>query len=251
MKTAEYRKLRELEDAYWWYQVLRENVVRRVAGALGNTAVSARVLDAGCGTGGTLAALRQAFPAWELTGLDVDEFAVKTTVQRGLGATVFRSSINRLPFSDRLFDAVISLDVLYHAAVEEDTAMAELHRVLKPNAPLLLNLPAFDVLRGTHDLATHGRRRYTPAGVRALAQRHGFHADFLTCWNTTLAPATWLLRRGRRTAHPLAKSDLRPLPAWLNACLRALARLEWRVANILPLPAGTSVFAVLRKARDS
>ena len=155
-----------------------------------------------------------------------------------------------MPFEDGVFDAVISLDVLVHAAVEEYAAMAELRRVLRPGGPLLLNLAAFDALCGRHDAAVHGVRRYTPARVRALAERHALSVDFLTCWNMTLAPAIWAWRR-IGLVRSSEESDLRPTSTWLNACLRKLVATEWRIARYLPLPFGTSVFAVLRRPLDS
>jgi hypothetical protein len=77
----------------------------------------------------------------------------------------------------------------------------------------------------------------------------GFTIEQLTYWNLSLTPpiaiARWLSRR--QIAREAARSDLRPLPRFLNAALKALATLELRASRHLSLPFGTSVFAVARK----
>jgi SAM-dependent methyltransferase len=242
--------MRALEDSYWWYQALRRSVTRHLRKALGTSQTARCVLDAGCGTGGTLATLRQQFPEVELIGLDLHPEAVGATLERGITPAVLLGSVNQLPFHDGFFDAVILLDVLYHARVDEDAALAEVRRVLKPGGPLLLNVAAFDALRGPHDAAVHGTRRYNPARVRSLARRHAMDVDFLTCWNMVLSPAIWARRRIGLAASS-EKSDLQPTAGCVNAVLRILADMEWHVSQRLPLPFGSSIFAVLRRRVDS
>src|SRR5262249_40616432 len=80
---------------------------------------------------------------------------------------VVRGDVGRLPFADAAFDAVLSLDVLYHIAAPGDlAALREIARVLKPGGHAVLNLPAYEFLRGRHDLAIHTRQRYTRRGPR-------------------------------------------------------------------------------------
>ena len=61
MQPDEYRKMAEVEDAMWYYRALHAHVGRELAREL--PAGGARVLDAGCGTGGLLRALHHAQPA--------------------------------------------------------------------------------------------------------------------------------------------------------------------------------------------
>lgn len=64
MSPDEHDIMRAVEDQYWWYQALRQHV----ADSIEPGAPAFFVLDAGCGTGGTLAALRRNFPRADLTG---------------------------------------------------------------------------------------------------------------------------------------------------------------------------------------
>ncbi|MES1167684.1 MAG: methyltransferase domain-containing protein, partial [Oleiharenicola lentus] len=73
MQADEYRKLAETEDRMWYFRALH----RRLAHWLGRLLPvgSARVLDAGCGTGGFIRSLRAAGRGWQVTGGDVSPVA--------------------------------------------------------------------------------------------------------------------------------------------------------------------------------
>src|SRR5437762_6246063 len=245
MKPQEHDIMRAVEDRYWWYQALRQHVADSIE--LGAAKLS--VLDAGCGSGGMLAALRKKFPHAELTGIDESEHAIELCRARNTGARLFQAGVHDLPFPANGFDIVLSLDVWFHAGVDDALAAHETHRVLRPGGKLILNLAAFDFLKGAHDEAVGGVRRYTRSQVRALLEASGFTINRLTYWNATLTPPIavmrWLSRR--RPASEEARSDFRPLSPFLNSTLKSLAALELRASRHLSLPFGTSVFAVARK----
>ena len=245
MKPAEHDIMRAVEDRYWWYQALRQHVGDLVESAGQNFSL----LDAGCGSGGMLAALRQRFPHAELSGIDAFERGVQLTAERGLGARLMTASVHELPFPADSFDFVLSLDVWSHANVDDALAAHETHRVLRPGGRLILNLAAFEFLKGAHDHATDVVRRYTRPEVRAVLEGAGFIIERLTYWNLSLMPpitlARWLSRR--RIARDEARSDFRPLPAFVNTALKGIAALELSASRHLSLPFGTSVLAVARK----
>jgi SAM-dependent methyltransferase len=243
MNAEEYVVMRQQEDTHWWYRALRGAVVRTLQSQMGS---APRLLDAGCGTGGMMAAVRTAFPRAELTGLDFDEQAVRLSAERGVADHLLRGSANALPFKTARFDAALSLDVLYHQGIDDGAAFAELKRVLRPGGVLIINLPAFESLRGAHDVAVHTARRYEPHHLRQLAAAQKLEVEHWTCWNTALSPLVWLWRRRGRLAGS-GDSDLRSLPPLLNTVLEGLLRLEWTVAERLSLPFGSSLFAILRK----
>src|SRR5436853_94728 len=77
MKPHEHDIMRAVEDHYWWYQALRQHVVDSIEPGGGTFSV----LDAGCGSGGMLAALREKFLQAELTGIDESEHALDCAVE--------------------------------------------------------------------------------------------------------------------------------------------------------------------------
>jgi ubiquinone/menaquinone biosynthesis C-methylase UbiE len=245
MKPQEHDIMRSVEDHYWWYQALRQHVAKSVKPA----SPKFSLLDAGCGTGGMLATLRERFPEAELTGVDESEHAIELAAGRESGARLLRASVHELPFPENTFEFVLSLDVWSHAGVDDALAAHETHRVLRPGGCLILNLAAFEFLKGAHDCAVDVDRRYRRAQVRTLLQAAKFEIERLTYWNAAFAPPIALVRRlSRSRPRPeSARSDFRPLPQFVNAALRRLAALELTASRHLSLPFGTSVFAVARK----
>lgn len=110
-----------------------------------------RLLDLGCGGG------RHAFGAAErgarVVALDVDlaeledvrqwlqALAAEPEPGAGSGAVVGGDALH-LPFPDGAFDRVIAAEVLEHVP-DDDAALAELARVLRPGATLAVTVPAW------------------------------------------------------------------------------------------------------------
>ncbi|MFN0079067.1 MAG: class I SAM-dependent methyltransferase [Prosthecobacter sp.] len=246
MQAAEYDTLRAVEDRHWWYAVLHGLVLRALAGGL---PAHAQVLDAGCGTGGMLVFLRERMQDLDAAGIDASEQAVWHCQQRGL-AGVRNGTVHELPFEDGAFDAVLSLDVLYHAGVDEDRALAEMSRVLRPGGLLVLNLPAFAGLRGAHDAAVCGVRRYKASHMRPLLEPHNLHVEMIHYWNAWLFLPLLVWRRWSRVRMKHADgsvSDVKLPPTWLNRSLAGAGRLDAWLCRVLRLPLGSSVFAVARR----
>lgn len=248
MNPREYEIMRSLEEEYWWYRSLRTRVLEAATRKLADHPAP-MVLDAGCGTGGTLGALRNTFPHASLSGVDYHTEAIAFAHARELGADLVQSDVQDLPFPAEHFDLVVSLDVLCTKNLDDRRVLREFHRVLKTGRALILNLPAFNLLRGAHDVAVHSGRRYTRGQLRGLLEGAGFAVEWLTYWNMILfAPILFwrLLSRGC-LRNQEARSDLHRLPRSLNRLLETQMAFELWLARHLRLPFGTSLFAVARK----
>src|SRR5579871_5585824 len=233
MDAEEYAKMAAVEDAMWWYRGLRANLLALVGAARAGD----RLLDAGCGTGGTLRHLKDAAPAMNFVGLEFDDRACAVARAKS-GCAIVAGSVDALPFANRAFDVILSADVLCHRNVDEAAALAELARCLKPGGRLVLNLPAYDWLASTHDQRVHNVRRYTARGLARLLGRAGFGEIRSTYWNTLLFP----LMVVRRLLWRGGSSDVMRYPVPLELLFRALVGLETRaLAAGLGLPFGGSV----------
>ena len=227
MDAAEYALMDEAESRMWWYRALHA----RLAAAL--EAVNGPILDAGCGTGGLLARLA-AHP--DRHGLEFNAEAAALAARKS-GAAITRGSINAMPYAPGTFAAVVSADVLCHAAVDPAAALAEIRRVLRPGGRLVLNLPAYPWLMSTHDRRVHNTRRFTATSARALLQNAGFDAVRPRYWNSLLFPLM-LLQRKLLANHDDAASDVAAFSPWLDATLHGITRIE---RHIPALPFGGSV----------
>jgi 2-polyprenyl-3-methyl-5-hydroxy-6-metoxy-1,4-benzoquinol methylase len=91
------------------------------------------VLEIGCGNGSHAQLL--ASHAKSYTGIDLTEYAVKSTstrlALRGLKATVQQMDAEQMQFADNSFDFIWSWGVIHHSA-NTSTILKEMKRVLRP-----------------------------------------------------------------------------------------------------------------------
>lgn len=236
----QFERVSKLEDDHWWFVGLRELVVQTIVGFLPE---GGRVLDAGCGTGRVLAD----FPdRYIRVGVDINPDVLELARRRP-GLEVFEASLDRLPFADDSIDAAFSLDVISDARLADPgAALHELRRVLRPGAPLLLNLPAYESLRSGHDVVAQTGRRYTAKSVRRQLIAAGFQPVSVGYRMTLLlAPAAMRRLLRRRTV----ATDVEDVLPALNRALTALLRVENSLLARLSFPFGLSVLAVARKPR--
>jgi SAM-dependent methyltransferase len=242
MNTAEYGHMAQAETFHWWYRGLRAQLSKARRAHL--PPEPARLLDAGCGTGGNILHAGLNDTQW---GIDAAPEALAWCRRRALTRTA-RARVQALPFADGAFDGVISCDVLYHRAVEDKVAaLREMARVLRPGGVLFINVPAFACLRSSHDEAVHTGTRFTRATLRPVIEAAGLHIRELRYWNTLLFPAAAaarLLRRGGQGRD----SDLENARAGaMNSLLAGVLAVERRILRVAPLPFGLSLFCVARK----
>ncbi|MFC7477428.1 class I SAM-dependent methyltransferase [Dankookia sp. GCM10030260] len=239
MELAEYDLMDLVEDRMWWYRALHAQVLDALDSVRPGPG---RLLDAGCGTGGFLARLRRERPDQPAAGLEYHPGAAARASAKS-GVPVVAGTINAMPFADASFSVVVSLDVLSHAAVDPARALAEMLRVLRPGGVLIVNLPAFEWLRSTHDARVQNARRFTRATTGAMLVGAGLVEVRPYYWNSLLLPMM-VLHRKVIARSPEQGSDVTHFPPWLDRSLHAVTRLERSlVASGFPFPAGGSVLA--------
>ena len=142
-------------SARWAIHLLMRRAMREAA-----SCAEGRLLDAGCG--------RMPYR---------DVFAPRLTRYVGIerdrrryegGRVDLWGDATALPFLQGIFETVLSNQVLEHVP-EPGLAMAETARVLKPGGHLILTAPH---IWGVHE-EPHDYYRYTPYGLRYLAERAG------------------------------------------------------------------------------
>jgi SAM-dependent methyltransferase len=203
LPAAELRRQFGDIDIYLFDQLLRGRITKGM-----------RVLDAGCGDGRNLVYLmREGFEVW-----GVDQSAEAVAATRRLAAELAPrlaperfavQPVERMPFADGVFDAVISSAVLHFARDEAQwrSMVREMWRVLAP-AGLLFARLASTIGHEARVRLVSGRRYIMPDGEERflvdedflMAATRGLGADVLDPLKTTVVQATrsmttWVVRK--------------------------------------------------------
>jgi SAM-dependent methyltransferase len=237
-----YEQLYELEDSHWWFKGRRQVIWALLRRA--TPPANPRILDAGCGTGRNLIEYGVLGPA---TGIDPSPAAIAYCRRRGI-TDVVEAQIERLPFEDRRFDLLLACDVIEH--VDDDAgALAELHRVARAEARLLITVPAYQWLWSQHDVSHHHKRRYTLRRLRRRVLESGFEPLVETYFNSLLlAPIAVARLATSRQRSANGRSDYELAPPAVSALLELPMRAEARVIERgAGLPAGVSIGMVCRR----
>lgn len=245
MDPQEYSIMAHVEHKHWWFRGLRSLVLLSLKPRIKDNAT---ILDAGCGTGENIGAIQTYLPSATVIGIDNNNIATSYAKIKVPGC-ITQGTINSLPIADSSVDAIINLDVIYHKDVDEQLALKEFTRVLKPAGILIMNLPAFEWLRTKHDIQIHTYHRYTTSEVRNTTYQVGF--DVINCYyrNSLLFPFMVIDRLINKLLSRYTRGSSVKLPwAPINYVFTIVIGFE----NILirfgiRFPVGGSVFSILKK----
>ena len=205
-----------------------------------------RLLDLGCGEG------RHAFEAYRrgasVLAVDWGQSEVATTAEwlgaiaaageapAGAAAAVARGDLRALPVPDASVDRVIASEVLEHIP-DDETAMAEIARVLRPGGTVAVTVPrygpervcwalsdAYHANEGGHVRIYRGdvlRARLSAAGLVPGAQHHA-HALHAPFWWLKCAVGVDRDSAAVRAYHRLLVWDLTQRPLLTRAAERLL-----------------------------
>ncbi len=236
-----------LEETHWWFVVRRRIVLDATARQAPRPV--RRILEVGCGTGGTMRALRARFPSADIKGVEPVEAAAR--IAAGKGCDVTSGTFEHLPADGESLDLLLALDVLEHLA-DDGLGLAEAFRALRPGGRLIVTVPALPGQWSVHDELNGHFRRYTRASLVDAVRAAGFRVERATYFNTVLLPLALFERAAlRRLKLPRSPAVALP-PRPLNAALRGVFGLERPILARADLPIGLSLLLIAgRPARPA
>lgn len=282
MRPANYEILFDVEDAHWWFVGRRAIVFALIEQALGtslgapaslrvgvasggkqagittqNSSASLlstegeagahptrrQILDIGCGTGATMDHLKR---FGTVQGIDLFDLPLRFSRQRG-HQRVLCASATQLPFATNSFDLVTALDVIEH--LDDDVGgLREIRRVLKPGAPALIFVPAFQSLWGPNDVQSGHKRRYRLPQLQATVEAAGLKLEKISYANLAMFAPIWLGRRLLTLLGKEEQSENRINHPFINGVIAKFFASEAGWLRQHSLPFGVSLVCVMRKA---
>jgi len=247
MNPAAYLEMAEAESSHWWF-CGRRVVLAAVMQNL-HLPRDAKILEVGCGTGGNLDILAEfgGVSAFEMDDNARAIAASKTDNRYELKAGHCPDAI---PFQGRLFDLICMFDVLEH--IEQDTeTLAALKRLLSVNGRILITVPAYQWLFGSHDRFLHHKRRYAAGELRQKIAAAGLVSEKLTYFNTLLFPLAAAVRLKDKLLGSASPSGTGVPPSPINALFKAMFGSERFLLQYFNLPFGVSLLCVLKAAEGT
>lgn len=237
MELQEYDLMYRLENTHWWFLGKRKFIT-----AVFPKVKRVKILDIGCGTGGTTKFLKN---YGEVVGLEANPLAQSLARKRGL--KIISGTAEKLPFENESFDVVTIFDVLYHQNIGSDIkVLKEAYRVLKPQGYLVVTDCALPFLKSPHDEVMQARERYTKKELTQKIEKAGFKVEKASYVFFLVFPLT-LFKRLLDRLTKSHSSNVSPVPKPLNNLLLVICYLEAWLLSITAFPWGSSVIFRARR----
>lgn len=206
------------------------------------------LLDLGCGTGVLQTEFEKKFPNMLAYGIDVSKDAIKYAKMRGIKRAALFNGIT-FPFKTNTFDIVTAIDVLEHVPNDEK-AIKEIYRVLKPGGIGIFLVPAHPHLWSTRDVRLQHYRRYLKNELEYKSYTNGFqimtskNADFGLYFVLDLMCK---ISKKNEYGVPDLKMEDASTNSVMNSVMYGYESIENFVQKFATFPVGISIVTVVRK----
>ncbi|HSG00834.1 MAG TPA: class I SAM-dependent methyltransferase [Vicinamibacterales bacterium] len=239
-KAERLEMIGSLERTHFWFVARRALVLHLLARYSHRN--SSVVVDVGCGTGLLAAALARRGD--RVVALDFRPEGLRRLEPSGLALWPVQSSATDLPLEAGTADVVLALDVFEH--VDDEAAIGEAVRVLKPGGTLVITVPAMPSLWSARDEEAGHLRRYTRRTLVDLIRQAGLELVDIRFYQFLLLPFVVLTRVLGKRWGGTQRAEERPGGLVNRVCL-VVNRFEVALSDVVAWPLGSSLAAVARK----
>lgn len=145
------------------YRPIHDAVLARLDGLTPD-----RILDLGCGTGQLTERLRTRFPSAELIGVDLSDGMLEKAADRTHATGFVRANAQCLPLAPGSLD-VVTCTESFHWYEDQEAAVAELARLLRPGGRLVI--ASIATVTGFADDAIQRATAAAGRPIRAIPKR--------------------------------------------------------------------------------
>lgn len=243
MQESTYYNLFKYEDTLW-RSVANRKMIKIFWIKYRKKKLKFRILDLGCGGGGTL----KFFKSYgETFGLDNTFLALKLCQRRKLQKIV-QGNLILLPYKEKSFDLVSAIDVIEH--IKQDwLAFKEIYRIISNKGILITIIPAFQFLWSERDIRLAHFKRYKIKEIKKLAENAGFKVlkcSYINLFYFPLLAGIVTLKRVFYKIAPI-KTDVATVPDVINWILEKLLNIESFVLKSINFPFGCSTILIAQK----
>jgi SAM-dependent methyltransferase len=240
---AAFETLVGLEERHFWFRARN----RLICSELRRDFPDARsLLEVGCGTGFVLRGIASCRPDLELTGTDLYPDGLEFA-RRRVDARLEQMDARTIPHEEE-FDLIGAFDVIEHIS-EDELALREMRKALRPGGGLLLTVPQHPWLWSEFDELSRHQRRYRRAELVEKVRDAGFSVRRVTSFVTLLLPALALERLRPRRWRGRSLEEQLSVSVWMNRTFEGVMSLELAmIRRGVSLPAGGSL--LLSAVRD-
>ena len=240
-------EMSSVEGNSWWHEGRRKIVCHMIKNLLINKK-DPKILDVGCGSGGTSIYFRE---FGTVIGTDFSISALRFAYQKGL-QNVFRSTLNDLPLQNEIFDTITALDVIEHIQ-NDSNVLLKLKSLLKPGGFIVITVPAFQFLWSGHDIALSHFRRYNISTLSKTLNKSGFKITRISYFFAFIFPLFVIYRI--LTKFKTSKKDPKTtniiFPEIINNLFKKIMSLESILLKRINFPFGISIICIAKRVDTS
>lgn len=245
MELSVYEIEAELEESHWWFVCRRYLFAREIKKLL--LSKDTDILDIGTSTGTNLRMLRD-FGFMNVVGLELSSEAISYCESKELGP-VEQGSVCSMPFPDQSFSLVLATDILEHVD-DDERALKEIKRVLKPGGVCLITVPTFQILWGKQDELSHHKRRYYLSKLKIKLANIGLVSTKGYYFNYLLFIPILVARFFIKIFKLDLKSENQINTKVLNKLLTFIFYMDILTASVLKPPFGVSALLICKHLDD-
>ena len=237
MRREAFEQMLETQDRHWWFRGKRR-ILGKIIEKMVFSGSPCDILEVGCGTGSNLPMLVR---FGNVTALELDDYA-REHIPPIQGVSIAKGWLpdGLEAVRGKQFDLICLFDVLEH--IERDgEALAALGEHMRSGGKLLLTVPAYQWMFGTHDRILGHYRRYTRTRLQNLCIRQGYEIFYAGYINSLLFPLMAAARVFDRFRGCHASTGTKVPPLGVNSFLFALFSIETFWVPYLSIPFGGSV----------